>query len=130
VTSARVEPEPAIERVAAVLRELVAALHANTRAVELLRVDLARRRRRPSRRGLLAAIAPTVNHTEFTSAEVIEHAAIVPPLAAVLEAAHVTNARQLGRALRTIEGDAIDGYALQRIGVDHDGAIIWRVRRV
>jgi hypothetical protein len=84
-------------------------------------------RRRPSRRGLLATIAATVEDRAFNSLEVIRHAEITPRLAAALEAAQITNARALGKWFRAIEGRAIDGHRLERIGIEHDGAIVWRV---
>jgi hypothetical protein len=52
-----------------------------------LRADQARNRRRPSRSGLLAAIAVAVEDRAFNAAEVIDRATVNPALAAALDAA-------------------------------------------
>ena len=83
--------DPVLERLAAILEEQ----QAQRRILEELRAALAARRR-PSRRGLLATIAATVEDRAFNSLEVIRHAEITPRLAAALEAAQITNARASG----------------------------------
>jgi hypothetical protein len=102
------------------LRELVTE-------VRSLRADLARTRRRPSRRRqLLPVIADAVQHRVFSAKELFEHADIDAALAAAFDAASIQSVRQLGKALHAIGGRAMHGLRLDRVGDDRDGAV-WRV---
>jgi hypothetical protein len=108
------------------LRELISE-------VQGLRADL-NRGRAPSvdslSDALLPVLAASVADKAFSAREVIQHAALVDGLLrAALAAAGLVNARKLGKWLRAIEGRALAGLRLERIGLDRDG-IIWRVWRV
>jgi hypothetical protein len=110
--------------VEALLRELIAE-------VKGLRADLARTsgRRRPEiPDALLPILAQAVFDKAFTATEVIRHASTVDaPLRAALDGAGLSNARQLGKWFRAIEGRVIVGARLTRIGTERDG-VVWRVR--
>ncbi len=65
----------------------------------------------------------------FTSGDLAAHAALPAAGAlrgAILGVCRAVGARPIGRALRRLEGHDIDGYCVERIGVERDG-IVWRV---
>jgi hypothetical protein len=119
------------------LSEVMSKLEAITAKVDVLdakietlltviREDSHRRQARPMRVGLVPAIAAAVHDTAFTVAELYRHAEIDHGLAAAIEAAQFPNAQAFGKFLQRLEGQAIDGWRLERIGVE-DHAAVWRV---
>jgi hypothetical protein len=79
---------------------------------------------------LLPVLAASVEDKAFSTREVMERAALLDvALRDALAAAGLSNPRQLGKWLRTLEGRQLVGVRLERIGTDHDG-IVWRVWRV
>ena len=117
-----VAPDP----IESLLRELITE-------VQGLRADLVHERERHHKKSaadLVLTLAASVENKAFSTREVIAHATRVEgDLSAALEVAGLSNPRQLGKWLRTIEGRTIAGVRLERIGIDRDG-IIWRVWRV
>src|SRR5262245_4611136 len=103
-----------------VVQQLVAELRAQ-------RQDHERRRQRPSRAGLLSAIATSVGDREFTAAEVLRHAEVDPALATALDRAELTTARLVAKFFQQVKGRTIDGVRVEPIGKDGDGSILWRV---
>ena len=108
---------------------VLATLQALLQEVRGLRSDLRHSRQRPSRRGLLAAIAASVKDKEFNAAELLQHADVDATLATAFDVAQITTARQLGLVLRRLEGHVVDHCYLERLDVDRDG-IVWKVVRV
>lgn len=76
---------------------------------------------------LLVAIAETVGDRTFTGTQLFAHARVSPDLEDALEAADITNARELGWLCRRLEGTALPGVRLERGGESRAG-VVWRVR--
>jgi hypothetical protein len=75
--------------------------------------------RQQQRADLLAAIRGSVAPgVVFSSADLLRHAAVDPALAAAFSALNITSPRRLGKWLQRLRGSGIE-----RVGVDHDGAI-------
>lgn len=104
-------PDPVVD----LLREIRDELRA-------LRAD----RRRPSRAGLLPAIAAAKQEQSFTATDVLLDAEKMPALEQALDAARITSVRELGKALKVLEGRLIYGCRLERQGVKSDG-VVYRV---
>jgi hypothetical protein len=109
------------------LRELVAGQRRiiellerrdTTRATPLSRADRAHLAR------LLPAIGAVLGSELFNSAEICEHEA--PSLRLVCAG---LSAKQFGRLLRRAADVAIDGYMVERQGIEA-GAVLWRVVQV
>jgi hypothetical protein len=125
---AQVRPasRPGADPVVDLLRELV-------EQVKGLRADLSRDRR-PSLtltradRALLARLLPAIGGALgsdlFTARELLKHDSAALRLVTV-----GLNAKQLGRLLKRGEGHVIDGYLIQREGLELH-AVLWRVVRV
>jgi hypothetical protein len=117
--------------------ETVELLRALVGEVRGLRADLARQQSSGTGRevderhaALLVAIVEAVGDHEFSSVELVRHAAAVGGnLRAALDALHASTPRRLGKCLKRIEGSDCGGFAIERIGEDGSGAI-WRVCRV
>jgi hypothetical protein len=97
------------------------------RRVEALEAQLARRRstRDGEDRRILAALSAAAGTRVFSSREVLRHAQSDDRLAAALREADISNARELGKALRRLE----QGGAVLRVGADR-GGIVWALREV
>jgi len=77
---------------------------------------------------VLMALAASVGSTRFSAAEVIRHSTVDHELRAALEQADCCdNPRSLGRLFRRIEGRAVNGVALARVGEDRQGPV-WVLR--
>jgi hypothetical protein len=108
------------------LEQLVEGQETMRRELREFRAELARRRRRPVRAGVLPAILAVVEHRAFTAEEVIAHCEIDPALAAALDAGAIATARTLGQYLSYRETHPRGPVRVFRLGEDGDG-IIWRV---
>ena len=102
---------------------------------ELLTDALAQRKRvRGPRDGddhrVLVAVAEAAFGTRFTSVEVLEHSRVAPALKAALADADASSAKSIGRLLARVEDHEIEGWRIERVGLDGHGNIIWRVSRV
>jgi hypothetical protein len=121
-----VRPVPASDPVVELLRELVDLQRKTLAAIEQSRRPL---HDKPIT-NLLPVLAAAVVDKAFSAREVMQHAALVDDsLRDALAAAGLSNARQLGRWLRSVENQTIAGVVLTRIGLDRDG-VVWRVSRV
>ena len=118
----------------ALLREVVAELRLLRLAVDRQDATISRAPHSPigestdsdRYRHLLSVLALTVQDRAFTVCEVVAHtAALGGALAEALPPG--TNCRTLGKLFRRLEGRAIGGLQLERIGTDRDG-VIWRLR--
>lgn len=76
---------------------------------------------------LLEAVAEATRDHQFTSAHLLEHVAADPALRDALEAADITSARELGAVFRRLQGIAMRGFRLDRVGDTREG-ILWCVR--
>ena len=117
--------------------------HASTNALAELQTAVADLRRRVTalegarsratvRRDvrLLTAVAHAADGSVFTAAEVLANAALVSPaLQRALASAGIYTAQQLGKRLQRLCGCERQGLRLDRVGVDHSGAL-WCVRVV
>ncbi len=96
----------------------------------MARVDAFTARRSPGPRDhadvvLVGVLTTSTRGLSFTTAAVWRHRAVDVALAAALAHADVDSPRQLGRLLRRVEGQDVDGVRLARVGVNREG-IIWR----
>ena len=76
----------------------------------------------------VSSIAAAIGDRMFTARELAAHADSVDPiLKAALERAGCDgDSRRLGKRLQRAEGRPLQGYKVERIGSDRDGAI-WRI---
>jgi hypothetical protein len=106
------------------LRELVAG---QRRIIELLerghRPTTLNRTDRTRLAQLLPAIAGALGSELFHSADIFEHDA-----AALRLVRAGLSPKQLGRLLRRAAGQPIDGYVVEREGIE-TGAVLWRVKK-
>lgn len=75
---------------------------------------------------LLKIIHASVRGAEFTTAELVRHAAL-PANGELRKALGESDSRQLGRLLGSIAGRPLGGFIVEAIGKEH-GAVIWRVQ--
>lgn len=75
---------------------------------------------------LLSAIATAAAGRVFTCGELIAHASVDPDLAHAIGA---RSSRRLGKWLRSLNGRAVGGYRIVRIGRDQAGSL-WTVQVV
>ena len=114
--------------VLALLRQMAADLHTLAAAAH----PAGGRNEDAALGGLLRAIAATAGRVAFSSAELVEHAALPPAAtlrAAIVAAVGTVNPRRLGKVLRAIEGREIGGLQVVREGTDREG-VVWRVAEV
>lgn len=76
---------------------------------------------------LLVAIAEAIGDRTFTAAQLVTHSHASSVLRDALEAADITNARDLGWVCRRVEGRPLSGLVLERDG-DARAGVLWRVR--
>lgn len=125
-------PSPATDTAVELLRELVAE-------VKGLRADLMERNQdtRPgilnsalsrADRALLARLLPTIGGA-FGSELFLTRELFESESAALRLVLRGLNAKQVGRLLRRAEGQTIDGYLIQREGLELR-AVLWRVVQV
>ena len=76
---------------------------------------------------LLLAVAESISTRPFTSGQLVAHADADPALREALTAADVTSAQQLGCLCRRIQGVALAGFRLVRVG-DQRAGIQWQVQ--
>jgi hypothetical protein len=74
----------------------------------------------------LLAIAETIGDRRWSSGQLLEHADLSPALHDALEAADVTNTRDLGWFCRRVHGSPSAGIRLERAGACRDG-VLWSV---
>ena len=74
---------------------------------------------------LVAVLTTSTRGLSFTTAAVWRHRVVDEALAAALRHADIDSPKQLGRLLRRLEGRAVDGIRIARVGADREG-IIWR----
>ena len=97
------------------------------RVLELLeRHDQGARDREDER--LPLAVIEAVRDRPFTSAQLLAHAEADENLGAAITACDVTNARELGKLLRRLEGLDLHGVRLERVDERHRDGIVWRVQ--
>jgi hypothetical protein len=107
-----------------------AGLDARVTAIEARLARLERQGPRDgTEAGVVVTLAERIGARHYTAAELIRHATVDPELAAALEAADVTNPRELGQLLRRVEHRTIEGLTVERVGQGRDG-LVWRVVRV
>ncbi len=75
---------------------------------------------------VLPAIASAIGARRFTSVDLLAHARVDPALADAIEAADVTNPREMGKLLARLETQPIAGLRLERVGGARVG-VVWRV---
>jgi hypothetical protein len=114
--------------VATLLREVVAEQARQRQMLaEILRLlERGRGARDEADQALLLALAEAVGDRQFTSAQLMAHAAVDPALHEALEAADVTSTKELGCLCRRLEGISIRGVRLARAG-DQRGGVLWRL---
>jgi hypothetical protein len=76
---------------------------------------------------LLLAVAEAIGDRPWTSAQLVAHANVDPALREALTAADITSAQELGCVCRRLEGIAVAGLRLDRVGRSREG-VLWRVR--
>jgi hypothetical protein len=76
---------------------------------------------------LLLAIAAAIDDRPFTSSQLMAHAAVDLALAAALADADIDHAQELGCVCRRLEGIAVKGLRLERVGASRSG-IVWKVQ--
>jgi hypothetical protein len=120
-----------LEAILAARREVCGELRAIRALLEELLERQAPRRgpRDGDDRRVVLEVANVVADAIFSSGEVVAHAAVAPKLAAALEGADITSPRSLGKLFRRVEGVAIEGVLLERVGEDRAG-LLWRIVRV
>lgn len=125
--------EPGLAAVEEQLREVRAELAGLRGLVEQLlerqiipqkSADLLSRDDRALLARLSPAIAGALGSTEFLTRDLFGHDS-----AALRIVLRGLNPRQVGRLLKRAEGKPVDGYVVERVGVEL-GAILWRVVRV
>ncbi|MGE0875665.1 MAG: hypothetical protein AB7O31_13460 [Burkholderiales bacterium] len=120
----------ALAQLAAGQREILAeirALRADVRAM----AERGRRRHRPADHGEhLRAIAAVVGSRLFSVNELLRHATLTDDgelRGALVGIAGALNGRRIGKVLREVEGQNIDGLRIERVGEDRQG-ITWTLR--
>jgi hypothetical protein len=97
------------------LRQLRAVVERRSQASRLARADRDRLAR------ILSAVAAAIGSELFLSGELMEHGS--PGLRIVLAG---LNTKQLGRLLRRAAGVPVDGFVVERMGVEMHAAL-WRI---
>ncbi|WP_342114583.1 hypothetical protein [Pseudoduganella sp. OTU4001] len=110
------------------------ALHEIRDELRLLRAALQQTRTqedavKPDLAANIRTIAAVVGDRLFSVAELLAHAKIEQgrPLKAALSDLAGMSGKRVGKLLRGLEGKAIGGYRIERVGVDRQGAI-WALR--
>ena len=111
-TSARLD---ALERQVTTLTALLDAFSARRSPGPRDHVDVA----------LVGVLTTSTRGLSFTTAAVWRHRVVDEALAAALRHADIDSPKQLGRLLRRLEGRAVHGIRIARVGADREG-IIWR----
>ena len=98
-----------------------------------IRAALDRGTHQPNDQGaarLLSIISVEVEGRVFSSAELVEHARITPPLReAIVDVVGELNARKVGKFLRRVEGRTLGELRIDRVGADSVG-VAWHCVRV
>ena len=93
-----------------------------------MEVEGSRGVRTPTITRVLLALAGSVGDRKVSAAEVIRHAQVAADLAEALALADCDDSpRSLGRTSRRVEGRAVQGLRLARVGEDRQG-LVWVLR--